>query len=220
MTSVSDHKFGAKFKECAEAFGKLKQSILRQSNYTLLMERILESRLYKSEVHGLKHWLQVEYNGILLADKTGADIDVVRLFALFHDSKRANDNYDCEHGIRGAEFAKECRRSRLLDIDDSRFEKLYHACAFHTDECGCNDITINTCYDADRLDLGRVGIKLDPMKMATEYGKHIATLSLNEQVPVVAMRDWLHKIGLQDQRTCAEVRWPASEKYFKERNVN
>lgn len=185
-------------------------------HFALLMKHAYECRLYKSNVHGIEHWRQVEYNGILLADKTGADIDVVRLFAIFHDSKRANDNYDCEHGIRGAEFAKECRQSKLLDIDDSRFEKLYHACAFHTDECINDDITINTCYDADRLDLGRVGITLDPMKMATEYGKKIAELSVNKQVPVVAMRDWLHKLGLGELRTHGDFRKLTLEPSCKE----
>lgn len=166
-----------------------------QINYSRLMGHILETRPYISEVHGPKHWQQVEYNGLLLADKTGADIDVVRLFAIFHDSKRANDDYDCKHGMRGAEFAKECRQAKLFDMDDSRFEKLYHACMFHTDECVNDDITINTCYDADRLDLGRVGIQLNPTKMATEFGKELAVRSLNEYVPVGAMREWLRKIS-------------------------
>lgn len=34
--------------------------------------------------------------------------------------------------------------------------------------------TIDACFDADRLDLGRVGITPDPEKMATERGKELA----------------------------------------------
>ena len=82
-------------------------------NFALIMEHAFACRLYKSNVHGIEHWRQVEHNGILLADNTGADIDVVRLFAIFHDSKRSNDNYDSRHGMRGAEFAKECRPWQL-----------------------------------------------------------------------------------------------------------
>ena len=167
-------------------------------NFALIMEHAFACRLYKSNVHGIEHWRQVEHNGILLADNTGADIDVVRLFAIFHDSKRSNDNYDSRHGMRGADFAKECRLAKLFDIDDMRFEKLYHACMFHTDECVADDITINTCYDADRLDLGRVGIQLNPAKMATEFGKELAAYSLKEHVPVGAMREWLRKISLKN----------------------
>ena len=42
-------------------------------------------------VHGPGHWRRVERNALLLATRTGADITVVRLFALFHDSRREND---------------------------------------------------------------------------------------------------------------------------------
>ena len=36
------------------------------------------------------------------------------------------------------------------------------------------DITIDTCFDADRLDLVRCGIQPDPRGMATERGKELA----------------------------------------------
>ena len=34
--------------------------------------------------------------------------------------------------------------------------------------------TMYACFDADRLDLGRVGITPDPKKMATAKGKELA----------------------------------------------
>lgn len=36
------------------------------------------------------------------------------------------------------------------------------------------DPTIDACFDADRLDLGRVGIIPDPGRLATEKGKELA----------------------------------------------
>lgn len=36
------------------------------------------------------------------------------------------------------------------------------------------DATVNACFDADRLDLGRVGITPDPDKMATAQGRIMA----------------------------------------------
>ena len=60
----------------------------------------------KYSVHGPEHWRRVERNGLLLATRSGADIAVVRLFALFHDSRRQNDGRDDGHGTRGAEYAK------------------------------------------------------------------------------------------------------------------
>lgn len=157
-----------------------------------LQSYILSHRLFISEVHGLTHWQQVERNGLLLATETGADTTVVRLFALFHDSKRANDGQDIVHGARGAEFAKTCFEEHRFDITQDQFDKLYHACKFHTTEHRSGDATIDTCYDADRLDLGRVGIVLDPDKMATAYGATIARKSLKAGVDPEEMRDWLN----------------------------
>jgi uncharacterized protein len=164
-------------------------------DFAALMNYAFENRPYESEIHGIEHWHQVEFNGLLLAPRTGADMDIVRLFAIFHDSKRFDDGYDRDHGARGAEFAKECRQAKLFELDDERFEKLYHACKMHTHERSNDDPTISTCYDADRLDLGRVGIPLDPKKMATSFGSQIASLSLKQHVSVYAMREWLRDIS-------------------------
>jgi uncharacterized protein len=165
-------------------------------DFAAIMEHAFANRPYESDIHGIEHWHQVEYNGMMLAPRTGADIDIVRLFAIFHDSKRFDDGHDPEHGERGAEFAKECREAKLFEIDDARFEKLYHACKFHTHEHSNDDPTISTCYDADRLDLGRVGFPLDPEKMATSLGSRIAKQSRKECVSVFAMREWIKSLKL------------------------
>ena len=164
---------------------------MNESDLSSLQSHVLAHRLFISELHGIVHWEQVERNGLLLAEKTGADIVVVRLFALFHDSKRADDGYDEEHGARGAEFAKTCFEEHRFEITQEQFDKLYHACKFHTTEHCSGDATIDTCYDADRLDLGRVGIVLDPEKMATAYGATIASESLKAGVKPEKMREWL-----------------------------
>jgi uncharacterized protein len=166
-------------------------------DFAAIMEHAFANRPYLSDVHGIEHWHKVEANGLLLAGRVaGVDVDVVRLFAIFHDSKRFDDGYDPEHGERGAEFARECRKAKLFVIDDERFDKLYHACKFHTHEPKNDDPTIACCYDADRLDLGRVGIPLDPEKMATGFGSRIAKQSLKECVSVFAMREWIKNLNL------------------------
>ncbi len=124
-------------------------------------------------VHGPDHWRRVERNGLLLATRTGADIAVVRLFALFHDSRRENDGWDDNHGARGAEYATRLRGT-AYDLPDDRFELLHYACIWHTDGEHHDDPTIATCWDADRLDLGRVGIIPDPEFMSTDFGREIA----------------------------------------------
>lgn len=163
-------------------------------DFDALRDYVYAHRLFDSEHHGIAHWQQVERNGMFLASETGADVVVVRLFALFHDSKRATDAPDVTHGAQGAEFAKVCLEEHRFDISQEQFEKLYHACKFHTSEHCSGDATIDTCYDADRLDLGRVDIKLDPDKMATSAGAKIALKSLNEDVKPENMRAWLSVI--------------------------
>jgi uncharacterized protein len=123
--------------------------------------------------HGPAHWKRVERNGLLLATRTGADVDVVRLFAIFHDSRRENDMTDPEHGLRGALYARSLKGS-LFDIDDYRFDLLDYACTWHTDIDHSDDPTIGSCWDADRLDLGRVGMIPNRRLMSTDFGKLIA----------------------------------------------
>src|SRR4051812_32477258 len=124
-------------------------------------------------VHGPDHWRRVERNGLLLATRTGADVTVVRLFALFHDSRRENDGWDDGHGARGAEYAASLRGS-AYELPDDLFALLHYACVWHTEGKQHADATIATCWDADRLDLGRVGIIPNPEFMCTDFGREIA----------------------------------------------
>jgi hypothetical protein len=71
----------------------------------------------------------------------------VRLFALFHDSRRINEYRDDDHGLRGGEFAHSLRGS-LVHLDDARFELLFEACRLHTDGHTDGDETLQACWDA------------------------------------------------------------------------
>lgn len=68
-----------------------------------------------------------------------------------------SEGYDDGHGERGGDLAL-ALRGEWFSISDRDFDLLYEACAGHTDGETEADITIQTCWDADRLDLGRVGI--------------------------------------------------------------
>lgn len=162
-------------------------------DFSALEDFVYENRLIgENSVHGLLHWHQVEFNGLLLSRETLADKTVVRLFALFHDSRRVSDSYDEEHGKFGAEFARKLFGKRF-SLDKLRFEKLLYACANHTTEYASGDVTIDTCYDADRLDLGRVGIVPDPKRMATPFGKKLAHKI--QDVPPERHREWIQNFA-------------------------
>lgn len=120
--------------------------------------------------HGVVHWARVMENGLKLEETTGADRTVVTLFALFHDSRRVNDGSDWGHGLRGAKLARQLRGS-AFELNDDEFELLYRACEWHTEGESDPSPTVCTCWDADRLDLGRVGIRPDPRYLCTEAAR-------------------------------------------------
>ena len=131
---------------------------------------ISRSTSHGSLLHGLSHWERVGRNGLDLAAGTeGADVDVVLLFALFHDSMRLNDGHDPEHGQRGGALAPELRE--LVPLGDDHLALLQTACAGHTDGRTSADPTIGACWDADRLDLPRVGITPVAALMSTDAGR-------------------------------------------------
>ena len=125
--------------------------------------------------HGIAHWARVLENGLRLAAETGANVEVVSLFAVLHDSRRINEFSDPGHGPRAAEFASTLRGT-LIDLDDYHFRLLFRACAGHTHERTHPDVTIQTCWDSDRLDLGRVGITPHPSRLCTEVAKRHTTI--------------------------------------------
>ena len=124
-------------------------------------------------IHGPSHWTRVKENGLAVAKFSGANARVVALFALFHDSCRESDGWDPGHGQRGAELARQLR-SEKFDIPDEEFELLSYACQWHTDQKFHDDATIGTCWDADRLDLGRVGAVPDAAYLNTSAAKYVA----------------------------------------------
>jgi uncharacterized protein len=121
-------------------------------------------------IHGAAHWARVWENGLRMAPDTGADVEIVTLFALLHDARRLNDGRDHDHGLRGGELARTLR-GNLIHLEDARFELLYVACRDHTRGYTDADPTIQTCWDADRLDLLRVGIMPIPDRLCTDAAR-------------------------------------------------
>jgi uncharacterized protein len=124
-------------------------------------------------IHGPGHWTRVERNGLYIAEKTGADKIVVSLFAVFHDCMRKNDFWDSGHGLRGAEFAQSIRHE-LDFLTETQFKTLIYACRWHTDKTHTTDPTVGACWDADRLDLRRIGRRPKAKFLNTQPAKDIA----------------------------------------------
>ncbi|MEZ5300756.1 MAG: hypothetical protein R3F11_08880 [Verrucomicrobiales bacterium] len=121
-------------------------------------------------IHGIRHWERVQENGLYLAKHAGADRTVVALFAFLHDCCRESEGSDPEHGLRAAAFARSLPAS-LLRIDAEQLARLTFACEFHEKGQLSDDPTIGACWDADRLDLGRVGRRPNPRFLSTERAR-------------------------------------------------
>jgi uncharacterized protein len=70
-------------------------------------------------------------------------------------------------------------RASLPSLADADFDLLTEACRLHTDGLLDGDVTVQTCWDADRLDLGRVGITPRFDRLCTAAGRRL--------------RDWAHQ---------------------------
>ncbi len=127
-------------------------------------------------IHGAGHWVRVRANGLRLAPLTGADATVVELFAVLHDVCRDDDGSDFDHGARSAELVPEIC-DQLLGIGREQAELLAFACRFHTHGGTEADVTVQTCWDADRLDLGRVGIRPDPRYLCTAAARRAEVIA-------------------------------------------
>lgn len=136
-----------------------------------LVSIILEKyALSRHGTHGVGHWARVLENGLRLAEGTDVNTEIVSLFAVFHDARRINEGGDHGHGRRGAELAAELRGT-LFEMPDDDFKLLCRACELHTDGGTVAEPVVQVCWDADRLDLGRVGKTVDPARLCTASAK-------------------------------------------------
>ena len=120
-----------------------------------------------SKLHGPAHWARVaSFGAQLVRENSGADAHVVEVFAALHDTQRYTDGRDPHHGQRAAELAINLR-DVLFEVTDEQHNLLVEALAKHADGLVSEDPTIACCWDADRLDLPRCGIWIDPVMLST-----------------------------------------------------
>ncbi len=120
--------------------------------------------------HGTRHWSRVLENGLLLSRMTGADPRLVALFATLHDCQRWDEYRDENHGERAADFAGTLKDK--LELSATELRTLQYAIRFHSMLINKHsDITVQTCWDADRLDLWRIGIQPNPARLCTSAAR-------------------------------------------------
>jgi uncharacterized protein len=136
----------------------------------LLLKIIGQLRLSPHSVHGPDHWHRVRRNGLIICAEEGIEPSVLRYFSILHDSQRDNDGRDLEHGSKAVAYAEQIRGD-YIDLNDHQFEQLCFSMAYHTIGAESDDPVVHACWDADRLDLGRVMITPNPERMLTETAR-------------------------------------------------
>jgi uncharacterized protein len=161
----------------------------------LLSQIALQYQLDPNGTHGISHWGRVLENGLRLAETEGGDRTVITLFAIFHDACRHNQSLDPGHGKRGAELADQLLRNHPA-VNSSQLELLKTACRHHTDGATDAEITIQVCWDSDRLDLLRAGFRPSPRKLCTATAKQRSVIdwanqrALSNYSPIFVESEW------------------------------
>lgn len=147
--------------------------LLRDAGMEELFDEVVEQfRLSEHGSHGPAHWERVGQFGEEIGERTpGADLKVIRLFALLHDSQRRDEWVDPGHGPRAAEYARTLVAEGWFDLTLTQKRLLFKAIREHSDGKTTTDPTIGSCWDADRLDLDRIGVTPLPELMSTAHGK-------------------------------------------------
>lgn len=123
-------------------------------------------------IHGYNHWKNVEKIGHYLAEQNGADKKVISAFAFSHDIGRTVEYEEHGHGAKSAGIIKKYFNAGDFDLNGDQYEKLLEAVSQHDiTDAKSSDLTVQTCWDADRLDLPRVYIFPDKNFLYTEAGK-------------------------------------------------
>lgn len=113
----------------------------------------------RSPAHGPRHWRDVARIGHLIAlAEPESDPIGTFLFAASHDTQRANEYSDAEHGPKAAEMVVHAHKAGLLEsVEKPTLLEVHYACINH-DKGGITvDPIGGACFDADRLTLPRVG---------------------------------------------------------------
>ncbi|TFY99249.1 glycosyltransferase [Ramlibacter henchirensis] len=162
-----------------------------------ILRDVLEGfRLRQDRTHGVGHWARVWENGRHLAKLLGASVPVVELFAILHDSQRDKEGADPDHGPRAAAYAIELARRGLIRLAPNDIEVLAFACEHHSKGTRDGPLTAQVCWDADRLDLGRVGVAPLPSRLCTKaacespFFEHAVAAGRAHALPNLIKSEW------------------------------
>jgi uncharacterized protein len=119
------------------------------------VEEICRSAFNDIGSHGWEHVLRVRALCRKIGTEAGANLEVLDLAALFHDTMRLDE----DHALRSAEFADSVLSS--MGFDKYFISRIHEAVASHSFSSGRTPVSIEAkvLSDADRLDaMGAIGV--------------------------------------------------------------
>ena len=143
---------------------RIKQSALNRYHGDLL------------DLNGPAHWQRVWQNAQLLIPHTKANVTVVELFCYLHDCCRVHGGHEPEHGLAATKFIEQ-HKEEYSFLSPKEYQLLLTACTEHTFLQHSNKPTIATCWDANRLDLGRHGICPKAQFLITQAAKDLELIN-------------------------------------------
>ncbi len=163
------------------------------------MPHLIPLAKHNSVLHGVAHWSRVHRYGLLLAESlrlTETQKLAIVLFAWTHDMARINDGGGNQHSIDGAEYVRHITDTLFSDFPDPVLHVVQNAIRYHSDGMNAEEALyelpilqesewsreqllniIGCCWDADRLDLLRLGMMPLDHKMSTPYWKDVLPLA-------------------------------------------
>ena len=166
---------------------------------SIILPHITPLAKHNSSLHGIAHWTRVHRYGLLLADSLGlseAEKLAIALFGWTHDLARTDDGGGNQHSLDGAKYVHVVTKTLFNDFPEDILNIISCAIRYHSDGMNAEEAlhelpianhsnwshesvlnVISCCWDADRLDLLRLGIVPDESKMSTIYWRDILPLA-------------------------------------------
>jgi uncharacterized protein len=153
---------------------------------------------FRSTLHGPAHWARVHRFAKALLKREQVPVEAetcVLLFAWLHDLAREDDEGTRTHAVDGAAQLDRILPAIGEPLSADQRETVRGAIQYHSDGMVAPEAvaaglfervawppelvarTVGCCWDADRLDLPRVGIAPDPALMSTSSWRDVQVLS-------------------------------------------
>jgi HD superfamily phosphodiesterase len=122
-------------------------------------------------LHGFDHLGRVAILAGRLARAVGEDVESAVVMGFLHDSARKDDGGGCLHAIESAVLARKLLLEFYPQMDRGR---ICDSIKRHADGETTSDLMVACLWDADRLELKRLGRVVDPDLLSTEIAKRLA----------------------------------------------